>query len=118
MRRIVFYSTRSGRDPVAEFLRALVPKQRGKIAWVLDILRTTEHVSAKYLKKLAGTDGLWEIRVTYRGDAFRLLSFFEGRNVVVVLTAFAKKSEETPLLEIELAQQRRRDYLDRKGANG
>lgn len=118
MREIVFYTTRSGRSPVAEFLRALTPKQRGKIAWVLDMVRTTEHVSAEYLKKLAGTDGIWEIRVVYRGDAFRLLSCFEGRNLVVVLTAFAKKTEETPLLEIELAHRRRRDYLDRNGANG
>jgi phage-related protein len=38
--------------------------------------------------------------------------------VVVLLTAFAKKTEETPLLEIQVARQRRRDYLSRKDADG
>lgn len=54
----------------------------------------------------------------YGGDAFRLLCFFEESAVVVVLTAFAKKTEETPLLEIQVAQQRRRDYLNRKSSDG
>lgn len=118
MREIVFYRTRTGRSPVDEFLRSLSAKQRGKIAWVIDIVRKVERVSPEYLKKLGGTDGLWEIRATYGGDAFRLLSFFEGSNVVVVLTGFVKKTEETPLLEVQLAQQRRRDYLSRKEPDG
>lgn len=118
MREIVFYTTPSGRSPVEEFLRTLSQKQRGKIGWVLDIVRSAERPSAEYLKKLAGTEGLWEIRATYAGDAFRLLSFFDGMSVVVVLTGFAKKTGETPLLEIQLAQQRRRDYLSRKGSDG
>ena len=118
MREIVFYRTRTGRSPVDEFLRSLSAKQRGKIGWVVDIVRKAEQVPSEYLKKLGGTDGLWEIRASFGGDAFRLLSFFEGSSVVVVLTGFAKKTEDTPLLEIELAHQRRRDYLGRKGANG
>lgn len=118
MREILFYRTRTGRSPVDEFLRSLPAKQRGKIGWVIDIVRKAERVSPEYLKKLGGTDGLWEIRATHGGDAFRLLSFFEESSVVVVLTGFVKKTEETPLLEIELAHQRRRDYFSRKGANG
>lgn len=118
MREIVFYRTPAGRSPVDEFINALPSKPRKKIGWVLDVVRTGGQVSAEYLKKLAGTGGLWEIRATHGGNAFRLLCFFEGNNVVVVLTAFAKKSEETPLLEIQLAQQRRRDYLGRRSTDG
>jgi phage-related protein len=98
MRDIVFYRTQAGRSPIDEFLEALPPKPRGKIGWVLGIVRTAQPVLAEYIKKLPGTDGLWEIRTTYGGDAFRLLCFFDGASVVVVLTAFVKKTEETPLL--------------------
>ena len=118
MREINFYKTRSGRSPVEEFLSTLSPGQRGKIGWVFDIVRTSDPVPAEYLKKLAGTKGLWEIRATFAGDAFRLLTFFDGMKFVIVLTAFAKKTEETPLLQIQVAHQRRADYLSRKGANG
>jgi phage-related protein len=37
---------------------------------------------------------------------------------VVLVSAFAKKTEQTPMLEIELAQQRRRDYLGRRRSDG
>jgi phage-related protein len=118
MREIWYYRTLSGRSPVEDFLRALPLKQLEKVGWVLDIVRQMDPVPGAYLKKLSGSDGLWEIRATFGGDAFRLLCFFDEINVVVLLTAFAKKTEGTPLLEIQLAHQRRRDYLSRKAANG
>lgn len=118
MREIVFYTTPSGRSPVREFLLSLSAKQRGKVAWVLKVVRSAHPVPVEYLKKLPGTEGLWEIRVTYRGDAFRLLCFLDGPNVVVLLTGFAKKTNVTPLLEIQVARQRRRDYLGRKEPDG
>lgn len=118
MRETVFYRTPSGRCPAQDYLATLSLKQVGRVWVVLDAVRTSEPDSAAYLKKLAGTDGLWEVRVSAGRDAFRLLCFFDGKNVVVVLSCFAKKTEKTPLLEIQVAQQRRRDYLDRKQANG
>ncbi|HZG43288.1 MAG TPA: type II toxin-antitoxin system RelE/ParE family toxin, partial [Longimicrobium sp.] len=78
-----------------------------------DVL-TSDHVSTKFFKKLRGTEHLWEIRVEYGGDAYRLLSFLNGARGVVVLTAFSKKTERIPPLEIELGYQRRREYLNRK----
>jgi phage-related protein len=58
------------------------------------------------------------LRTQQGGDAFRLLGFFDGPMVVVLVSAFAKKTEQTPMLEIELAQQRRRDYLGRRRSDG
>lgn len=118
MREIEFYRTRSGRSPVDEFLAGLPPNAVLKIRWVLQDALRSEQVSAKFLKKLPGTDHLWEIRVQYGGDAYRLLSFMDGARVIVVLTAFAKKTDRIPALELELAHQRRREYLSRKGQHG
>jgi phage-related protein len=114
MREVEFYRTRSGRSPVHEFLAQLPLKAASKIRWVLQDVLISDHVSTKFFKKLRGTEHLWEIRVEYGGEAFRLLSFLNGARVVVVLTAFSKKTERTPPLEIELAHQRRREYLNRK----
>lgn len=68
----------------------------------------------RFLKKLAGTAGLWEVRVSYGGDAFRLLCFFDGADLVVLVSGFVKKTESIPSREIATAEQRRRDYLRRK----
>lgn len=117
MREIEFYRTRSGRSPVEEFLRGLDAGQAGKVDWVLRLVRGMEDVPAQYFKKLSGTDGLWEVRVRHGGDAFRMLGFLDGPTLVVLVSAFAKKTGQTPKLEIELAQQRRRDYLGRRQGN-
>ena len=115
MREIEFYRTRAGRSPIDDFLDRLPPKAVLKIRWVLQDALRSDQVAAKFLKKLPGTEQLWEIRVQYGGDAYRLLSFMDGARVIVVLTAFAKKTDRIPALEIELAHQRRREYLGRKG---
>lgn len=118
MREIGFYRTRAGRSPVQEFLSGLTAKQAHKVDWVLRLIRLLDDVPVQYFKKLSGTDGLWEVRVQQGGDAFRMLGFLDGPTLVVLVSAFAKKTEQTPKLEIELAQQRRRDYLGRRSGNG
>jgi phage-related protein len=115
MRAILLYQTRGGHCPVGEFVSSLSFKQQEKIAWVLKQVREAERVPANYLKKLRGTEGLWEIRAEYRGDAFRLLGFFDGSQLIVLVSGFAKKKERVPLSELRVADERRRDYVRRKG---
>jgi phage-related protein len=118
MREIEYYRTRSGRSPVDAFLSVLPPDAKAKIFQALEVVRTVQHPSAEYLKKLHGTENLWEIRTRHRGNAYRLLSFFDGPRIVVVLTAFAKKTGRVPSLELEIAHRRRRDYISRRHQHG
>ncbi|HEX5869262.1 MAG TPA: type II toxin-antitoxin system RelE/ParE family toxin [Longimicrobium sp.] len=118
MRDVVLYRTRSGRRPVQEFLDALTTKQADKIVWIIEMVRTMEKVPVEYFKKLSGTDNLWEVRAQQGGNDFRLLGFFDGKRLVVLVSGFAKKTGRTPVLEIELAHQRKRDYLGRKSDDG
>jgi HTH-type transcriptional regulator/antitoxin HipB len=60
---------------VQEFLDSLTAKQADKVIWVLGIVRTWRMVPAQYFKKLVDTNGLWEVRVQYAGDDYRLLGF-------------------------------------------
>lgn len=115
MREIRFYRSPSGRSPVEEFLDSLSGKQAQKVIWVLRLVEELDRVPEQYFKKLTGTADLWEVRAQHGGDTFRLLGFFEGSRLVVLVSGFAKKSEKTPRQEIAVAEERRREYLSRKG---
>lgn len=115
MRAVNFYHTRSGRSPVAEFLDGLDGKQAQKVAWVLSLIEELDVVPTQYLKKLVNTVEIWEVRIQFGGNIFRLLGFFDGSSLVILTNGFAKKTQKTPQQEISLAEERRRDYLARKG---
>lgn len=76
MRQVNFYKTRSGRSPVVEFLDSLTGKQAQKVAWVLQLVEELDVVPRQYFKKLINTDGIWEVRIQFGGNTFRLLGFF------------------------------------------
>lgn len=109
-----FYRTRAGQCPAREFLDSLSAKQAQKVVWVLQLVEDLESVPAQYLKKLSGTEEIWEIRAQHGGNAFRLLGFFDPPDVLVLTNGFAKKSERTPRREIAVAETRRSDYLTRR----
>ncbi len=114
MRKIAFYATLSGRCPVQEHLDGLPDKAVQKVVWVLRVIRDLERVPANYLKKLAGTDDIWEVRVDVGHNTFRLLGFFAGRELFVLTSSFQKKTQETPQAEIRLAEERKADYTRRQ----
>lgn len=113
MREIIFYKTPSGDRPVEKFLDSLSAKQAKKVTWVLQIVETFASVPIQYFKKLVGTDDIWEVRIDFGNDTFRLLGFMEKGNLVILTNGFAKKSQKTPASEIDLAQQRKKDHLSR-----
>lgn len=68
----------------------------------------------QYFKKLEGTDNLWEVRAEFGGDAFRLLGFWDAGSFVILTNGFVKKTQKTPEREIAMAEQRKRDHLNRR----
>ena len=114
MKQIRFYTTTAGRCPVQEHLDDLPDKTVQKIAWVLRLVRDLEHVSANYFKKLVNTGDIWEVRVDVGHNTFRLLGFFDGRELIVLTNSFQKKTQQTPPAEIRLAEERKADYERRR----
>ena len=114
MKEIRFYTTAAGRRPVQEHFDDLPDKTVQKIAWVLRLVRDLEYVSGNYLKKLVNTNDIWEIRVDVGHNTFRLLGFFDGREVIVLTNSFQKKTQQTPPAEIRLAEERKADYERRR----
>jgi phage-related protein len=54
------------------------------------------------------------VRAEFGGDAFRLVGFWDTGRLVILTNGFAKKRQKTPEREIALAEQRKRDYLNRR----
>ena len=115
MRVIEFYRTSSGSSPVEEFLDSLSDLHAQKVAWVLRLVERLDRVPEQYLKKLVGTEQLWEIRIQTGGKSYRLLGFFDGPVLLILTSGFVKKQQKTPRREIDLAERRRAEYLARKG---
>ena len=114
MRQINFYRTQSGRCPVEDFLNTLTGKQAQKVAWVLQLVEDLDHVPTQYLKKMVNSDDIWEVRIRFGKDIFRLLGFFDGKNFLILTSGFAKKTQQTPRQEIITAEKRKRDYLNQR----
>ncbi len=114
MREILFYKTDSERCPVEDFIDSLSGKQAQKVLWVLRLIEELDSVPSKYLKKLVNTKDIWEVRVGFSNDIFRFLGFFDNEQLIILTNGFAKKTQKTPVREIELAERRKQDYLSRR----
>jgi len=115
--KVVFFRTVSGKCPVEDFLDSLSGKQAQKVTWVLRIIEELDSVPAQYLKKLPGTDDLWEVRVQVSRAQFRLLGFLDGDGNLVLLHAFTKKTAKIPRKEIMLAEKRKIVYMRQGGTD-
>ena len=83
---------------------------QAKIEWALNLIRVTRQVPEKYFKHLEGTKGLYEIRVEVGSNIYRIFSFFDKGNVVVLGNAFQKKTQKTPKQELEKALKIMEEY--------
>ena len=93
---------------------SLQDKHAQKVTWVLRLVERMDHVPQQYFKKLVGTDDLWEIRVQIGGNSYRFLGFFAEQALFVLVSGFSKKQQKTPNKEIDLAHQRKKEFLQRR----
>jgi phage-related protein len=99
LRRIIAY-----KDYFVNFYKSQDPKIQRKIEYVLDLVRFEQKVPVKFLKYLENTDQIYEIRVMTTFNNIRILCFFDKRDLVVLTKCFLKKTQKTPLKEIQLAE--------------
>ncbi|MBP3192714.1 type II toxin-antitoxin system RelE/ParE family toxin [Natronogracilivirgula saccharolytica] len=60
---------------------------------------------------------MWEVRIQSGSNIFRLLGFWYKGKIIILTNGFTKKSQKTPKNEILIAEQRKTDFLSRKGDN-
>ena len=97
-----------------DFYEKQKQKVQDKIIWTFKLIETVQHVPEEYLKHLEGTEGLYEIRVRFGNDIFRIFCFFDEGKLVVLANGFQKKTQKTPKSEIEKALKIKREYETEK----
>ena len=85
-----------------------------KIEWTLNLIKVTTHVPKKYFDHMTGSKGLYEIRVEVGSNIFRIFSFFDKGNLIVLGNGFQKKTQKTPKQEIEKAIKIMEEYKNEK----
>ena len=97
-----------------DFFTTLKPEVQRKFNWTLKLIATINRVPIKFFKHLKSTTGIYEIRVEVGSDIYRVFSFFDKGQLVVLVNGFQKKSQKTPKKEIELAEKLKKQYFDEK----
>lgn len=106
-RRIVLFG-----DYFNSFIRCLNEDVRKKIDYVLDMLKSLRKINSKFVKHIS--DGLFELRVEWEGNIYRVFFIFDDVNIVVLFNGFQKKSQKTPVREIEKALRIKKEYYEYK----
>ena len=109
LRRIIFY-----KKFFLEFYASQSAAVREKINYVLRIVETQSVVPAKFLKSIEAADGLFEIRIEFGGNIFRIFCCMDAERLVVLFHGFQKKTQKTPKREIKKAQKLMNEYFKEK----
>ena len=97
-REIIFYD-----NHFIEFFQKHDGKVKEKIKYVLELIKQVEKVPEKFLKHLSGTNGLYEIRIEYQSNIYRIFCCFDKGKLVVLFNGFQKKTQKTPQIELDKA---------------
>ncbi len=108
-RKIIFYE-----NHFTNFYLQQSEKVQEKIEHVFKVLRTVQNVPKKFLEHIAGTDGLYEVRIEFESNIYRVFCCFDKGNLVVLFNGFQKKTQKTPKKEIEIALKLKNDYFNPK----
>jgi phage-related protein len=109
-RKIVFHE-----NHFIEFYQKQDEKVKVKIQYVLELIKQVDRVPEKFLKHLTGTDGLYEIRVEYQSNIYRIFCCFDEGKLVILFNGFQKKNQKTPKGELEKALKLMNEYFEQKG---
>ena len=107
IRRIYYY-----KGYYLEFFNKLDEKIRKKFNWTLRFIATHERVPVKYFEHLKDSDGLYEIKVEYFGNQYRVFSFFDKDNLIIIINGFTKKSMKPPKREVRKAKRIKKEYYN------
>ena len=97
-----------------EFYKKQDDKVKTKTQYVLELIKQVERVPKKFLKHLEGTDGLYEIRIEYQSNIYRIFCCFDEGKLVILFNGFHKKTQKAPKNEITKAKELMRDYFNSK----
>lgn len=63
---------------------------------------------------MIGYDGLFEVRVEYQSNIYRIFCCFDEGKLIVLFNGFQKKSQKTSKKEIDKAMRLKKEYFEQK----
>ena len=106
---VIFYE-----NHFIEFFQKQDGKVKEKIKYVLELIKQVEKVPEKFLKHLSGTNRLFEIRIEYQSNIYRIFCCFDKGKLVVLLNGFQKKTQKIPKNELDKALILMNEYFQHK----
>ena len=94
------------------FIKTLNDDVRRKLDYVLDMLKTVKWLNSKFVKPIR--DGIFELRIEWEGNIYRVFFIFDEGNIVVLFNGFHKKNQKIPTSEIEKAITIKKEYYEYK----
>ncbi len=95
-----------------EFYDSLNAGVQKKVDYGLLLLTTEDRIPIKFVKFIK--DGLFELRIEFEGNIYRIFFIFDAGSIVVLFNGFQKKTQKTPKKEIEKALKIKDDYYAHK----
>ena len=93
-------------------MESLNDKERLKVHYVLSLLQTEDRLPVKFIKIIR--EGLYELRISWNGNIYRLFFIFDDGQIVVLFNGFQKKTQKTPISEIKKALKIKEEYYASK----
>ncbi len=110
VREIIAY-----KDYYSDFMAKLSEKEQVKIRRALLLFSETERVPSHFIKYI--DDDIYEFRVNYGNNEFRIFFIYDWDIIVILFTAFRKKTQKTPRSEIAKAKRLKKEYYEDKNAD-
>lgn len=104
------------KDYFKDFKKTLPKNVLMKIYQVFIYVMTEEIVPVKFLRKIERHDNLYEIRIEFESNIYRIFCCMDEGNLVILFNGFQKKSQKTPSKEIEKAEKINKEYFDLKAS--
>ena len=109
IRKIIFY-----KDHFETFFETLNDKAKDKVDEVLYMISILERIPTKFFKNIQGIKDLYEIRIEYESNIYRIFCCFDKGSLVVLFNGFHKKSQKTPKKELRRAELIMIEYFENK----
>lgn len=94
------------------FFEELKPDVKKKFNWTIQLIATIDRVPEKYFRHITNSTGIYEVRVEVGSDIYRVFSFFDKGNLIILVNGFKKKTQKTPKSELDLAEKLKKQYFN------
>ena len=109
--QIYFYKTSSGKQIIVDFIDSFSNKIAEKIRSDIRLLKQygLSLLSTSKIKRIVGSPNLYELRIK-TSVQIRLLFVFITPNIFLIVHGFVKKTNKTPVKEINLTLSRTKEF--------